>query len=526
MVTSAAITGAAEYSVPQLAKLLYGKNIDQLTAAEKNALGQTIGALATGAGAMTGGNSARAYNAGKSAQNAVENNYMASLRDYDKKPKVIQEHTDKLLAAGAMPFEKLDEKYENCNTDKDCQNAVEEEWRKESKKTAILEKELVEKGELELKHLNGYPSIKEQKDESYSSQMVRSANRSKTVLGQREAMSWNSIGKPQEAGEALAIAISRNDDRLGLTERDRERWNVVAASSPGDWMANNKGLATRPLLPPKVEKNPTQIQTSTPKIESVKTDGTSVTTQKIYTDSYGNPIEELVGNGRRGKVTSNAEQASATPNFVLVGKPYLEQSSVIKPGTTVQLNQSQRLTNGEVLPEGSVITTSDNMFKATLPNGTIKKGNVNLIYPQARLNHSIEIGKVIGEYSAIKPGSLNEDMAKTFSGSRYKEVVLDKDTILFRAGTDKIPLGQYFSLEEPLGIMQSRIDKAIPPVWPNGGKSPIDTAFAVKVPAGTKVYIGEVGSQHHAFVGGTQQIIVVKPWEIQGIEIISKRKLK
>ena len=74
--------------------------------------------------------------------------------------------------------------------------------------------------------------------------------------------------------------------------------------------------------------------------------------------------------------------------------------------------------------------------------------------------------------------------------------------------------------------MQSRIDKAIPPVQPNGGKSLIDTAFAVKVPAGTKVYIGEVGSQHHAFVGGSQQIMVVKPWEIQGIEIISKRKLK
>lgn len=114
--------------------------------------------------------------------------------------------------------------------------------------------------------------------------------------------------------------------------------------------------------------------------------GTSVTTQKIYTDSYGNPIEELVGNGRRGKVTSNAEQALATPNFVLVGKPYLEQSSVIKPGTTVQLNQSQRLANGEVLPEGSVITTSDNMFKATLPDKTIK-GNIALTYPQVRLSH-------------------------------------------------------------------------------------------------------------------------------------------
>ena len=103
--------------------------------------------------------------------------------------------------------------------------------------------------------------------------MVRSANRSKTALGQREAMSWNTIGKPQEAGEALAIAISRNDDRLGLTEREREKWNAIAASSPGDLMANNKGLATRPLLTPKVEKNPAHIQAPAPKTESAKAEG-------------------------------------------------------------------------------------------------------------------------------------------------------------------------------------------------------------------------------------------------------------
>ncbi|WP_298641949.1 hemagglutinin repeat-containing protein [uncultured Cardiobacterium sp.] len=304
VLASAAITGTAEYSAPQLAKLLYDKDISQLTAAEKSALGQTIGALTTGAGAMTGGNSATTYNAGKTAQNAVENNYMASLRDYDKKPKVIQEHTDKLLAAGAMPFEKLDEKYENCNTDKDCQNAVEEEWRKESKKTAILEKELVEKGELELKHLNGYPSTKEQKDELYSSQMVRSANRSKTALGQREAMSWNTIGKPQEADEALAIAISRNDDRLGLTEREREKWNAIAASSPGDLMANNNGLATRPLLTPKVEKDSAQIQAPAPKTESARAEG-----------KYRHPDLNI------GK---NRDNHNPTQNFELVGTPYLK----------------------------------------------------------------------------------------------------------------------------------------------------------------------------------------------------------
>nr|WP_315178340.1 hypothetical protein [uncultured Cardiobacterium sp.] len=38
------------------------------------------------------------------------------------------------------------------------------------------------------------------------------------------------------------------------------------------------------------------------------------------------------------------------------------------------------------------------MFKATLPDGTIKKGNVNLTYPQAQLPHIIE---------PIKPGKIN-----------------------------------------------------------------------------------------------------------------------
>jgi len=270
---------------------------------------------------MAGGNSARAYNAGKSAQNAVENNYMASLRDYDKKPKVIQEHTDKLLAAGAMPFEKLDEKYENCNTDKDCHNAVEEEWRKESKKTAILEKELVEKGELELKHLNGYPSIKEQKDESYSSQMVRSANRSKTVLGQREAMSWNSIGKPQEAGEALAIAISRNDDRLGLTEREREKWNAIAASSPGDLMVNHSGLATRQLLTPKVEKRDLDKTLSTSKIRN-KLDIRKLTIKDDASTYRYKLISQNAHNIGKGVVASRINIRNGSPNIAGSGLEY------------------------------------------------------------------------------------------------------------------------------------------------------------------------------------------------------------
>ncbi|MNF00519.1 hypothetical protein D3C80_1993590 [compost metagenome] len=88
------------------------------------------------------------------------------------------------------------------------------------------------------------------------------------------------------------------------------------------------------------------------------------------------------------------------------------------------------------------------------------------------------------------------------------------------------PLGQFFSLESPAGVLQTRIDKAVLPIWPGGGKSPIDTAFKVKIPAGTEVYIGEVGSQGGFYIGGTEQIVVVKPWTIDGVQIIGSNPLK
>lgn len=114
------------------------------------------------------------------------------------------------------------------------------------------------------------------------------------------------------------------------------------------------------------------------------------------------------------------------------------------------------------------------------------------------------LGKATGSYSAVKPGPLPDDLAATFAGGRYKTVTLPKDTVLYRAGTAERPLGQFFSQEAPTGVLQTRIDKAVLPTWPGGGTSPIDTSFGVKIPAGTQVYVGEVGSQGGFYVGGTQ----------------------
>lgn len=81
-------------------------------------------------------------------------------------------------------------------------------------------------------------------------------------------------------------------------------------------------------------------------------------------------------------------------------------------------------------------------------------------------------------------------------------------------------------MESPQSILQSRIDKAILPKWSDGGISPIDSSFAIKIPAGTKVYVGEVGFQHGIYVGGTQQIVIPKAWTIKGAEIMGVKPLK
>lgn len=54
------------------------------------------------------------------------------------------------------------------------------------------------------------------------------------------------------------------------------------------------------------------------------------------------------------------------------------------------------------------------------------------------------------------------------------------------------------------------------------GQSPIDAAYAIKIPKGTVIYDGPVGYQGGAFVGGQNnlQIFVEKPWNISGAQVV------
>ena len=100
-------------------------------------------------------------------------------------------------------------------------------------------------------------------------------------------------------------------------------------------------------------------------------------------------------------------------------------------------------------------------------------------------------------------------------------VVLAMNTLMYRVGTANQPWGQYFQFDKPRSVLQTRIDKAILPQWPGRQSSTIDMVFTFRVPAGTRIYVGQVGAQHGMYVGGTEQIVVPKPWDIADIEIVN-----
>jgi hypothetical protein len=54
----------------------------------------------------------------------------------------------------------------------------------------------------------------------------------------------------------------------------------------------------------------------------------------------------------------------------------------------------------------------------------------------------------------------------------------------------------------------------------NGNASLLDSYHEIQIPAGTKVYVGEVGYQTDLYSGGTEQVVVPTPWKIPGVKIL------
>jgi len=144
-------------------------------------------------------------------------------------------------------------------------------------------------------------------------------------------------------------------------------------------------------------------------------------------------------------------------------------------------------------------------------------------------------GELTGRFDMVNnPGplaSLPGTPAANFSGGRYTSITLMQDITLYRGGDSSgSALGQWFTLEPPSSVAQVRIDSAVKPQWIDPktgyltGTSPVDTVYAVRVPAGTTIYQGPVGSQGGIYVGGSGkgQVQIFIPKTTPGLTPIGK----
>ena len=104
------------------------------------------------------------------------------------------------------------------------------------------------------------------------------------------------------------------------------------------------------------------------------------------------------------------------------------------------------------------------------------------------------------------PGPLGESVASTFKDGSYTQMVLDEETILYRAyGGEAGPLGSYWTRIPPAGPLLSTIDLALDPSWGNTARR----VSVIKVPAGTTIYKGYAAPQGE-LVGGGSQVYIPK----------------
>ncbi|OLL30852.1 hypothetical protein BTH42_14850 [Burkholderia sp. SRS-W-2-2016] len=135
-------------------------------------------------------------------------------------------------------------------------------------------------------------------------------------------------------------------------------------------------------------------------------------------------------------------------------------------------------------------------------------------------------GRILFEADAMTPGALGGDIAGTFSGGRYATMQLDQPLTVYRAWApgQSREFGAFWSLEQPSGSLQTRIDSALLPEWGNIRGTSFSTQASqyttMQLPAGTNLHIGEVGSQGSAWVGGKSQLLIdggAQPlWKIGG----------
>ena len=125
-----------------------------------------------------------------------------------------------------------------------------------------------------------------------------------------------------------------------------------------------------------------------------------------------------------------------------------------------------------------------------------------------------------------------------FKGGHYDTLTLETDKIFYRVGDATAPWGQWWTDAPLQSEAQYRLDVAVKREWSNAATGEIESGktksqeekvlwcYAAKIPRGTTVYLGPVGSQGGVFMGGsaTLQYFIPKAWQLegQGGAIVSK----
>lgn len=127
------------------------------------------------------------------------------------------------------------------------------------------------------------------------------------------------------------------------------------------------------------------------------------------------------------------------------------------------------------------------------------------------------IGAATARITAKMPPWLSVKEMKCFDNWVYRSRYTTEPTVMFRAGDiNGFHAGEWWSTDAPLSVSRVRSEKALPPQWPNGDASHVNTGFASELPAGWPAYSGTVAPQRgpagELYPGGTNQTYMPMVW--------------
>ena len=180
---------------------------------------------------------------------------------------------------------------------------------------------------------------------------------------------------------------------------------------------------------------------------------------------------------------------------------------------------------GDTVPAGSVVYTNSGKYWVFTPDQKLPVASGNVTFADYTFN------------SAVNPGPLAElpnNPASNFFGGQYNSVSYPAGTILYRAGVEGQPTGNWFTTSPAESITQVRINLAVKPQWIDSATgilqatSPIDTIYGIRFPNDFTAYGGPVGYQDGVYLGGQNfyQLFVPGTRTMDGLVVVFKEPLK